>query len=340
MRYDSTSPELDLRKFAWLLVLLLAMAGVGRSQPAPLVLDGLGRVALPVDGVWQFHTGDDPGWASPGLDDSTWQPIEAGRSWEGQGHRDYTGFAWYRRRIVIPPGMPAGLDVAHRELALFLPGVDDAAEVYWNGKLVGSLGRVPPHPVWYSTPSPQSFVLGPMRDGVLAIRVWSAPIVYLNHPEQGGLYRTPLIGTPEGVAALETASRYEWLRSNQFGFGVCLVSTLVGLLAGFAWLRNRSRWMLFWLAFPMLKPLVGLVIFDLPGFSTFRLAYGTIAELVALYGRSHLVPAALPARPARTCAAGALDQDSLCGHAELDPGGHDHGAAGLDAAVSAPVPLF
>ncbi len=246
-------------------------------QQTPLSLTNLGRATLPVDGVWQFRTGDDPAWASPTLDDSGWQPIQVGRSWEGQGHRDYTGFAWYRRHIVVPPGTPANLG-----LALFLPAVVDAAEVYWNGKLVGSMGKVPPHPVWFAGPSPQSYQLGPMQSGVLAIRVWSAPIVYLNFPEQGGLYLTPKIGTAEGVTALQTARRYQWLQSHQFDFAVCLVSAVVGLLAIFSWLRDRKRWMLFWLAIPMLKPIVVLINFDLPGFSTFRLAYGGIGEAVAV----------------------------------------------------------
>ncbi len=270
-----------MRRYRLLLLLLLPIFGVGVGQgqgpAAPLVLNGLGRMTDPVDGVWQFQVGDDLAWASPALDDSRWQPIKVGRSWEGQGHRDYTGFAWYRRHIVVPAGTPA-----HAELALFLPGVDDAAEVYWNGRLVGSYGKVPPHPVWYPQQSPQTYSLGPAQSGVLAIRVWSAPIVYLNYPEQGGLWVTPRIGTVEGVAALATADHYLWLQRNQFHFAVCLVCAIIGLLALSSWLRDRTRWMLFWLAIPMLKPLAQLVIFDLPGFSTFRLAYGSIGEAVAI----------------------------------------------------------
>jgi hypothetical protein len=266
-----------------LLLLFLPILGIGigtsRGQTAPLVLDGLGRMTLPVDGVWQFQTGDNLAWASPAFDDSAWQPIHVGRSWEGQGHRDYTGFAWYRRHIVLPSGTPANLN-----LALFLPGVQDAAEVYWNGKLVGSYGKVPPNPAWYIAPSPHTFLLGPAQSGVLAVRVWSAPVVFLSAPEQGGLYATPRIGTAEGVAALETASRYLWLRGKQFYLAVSLVSGIVGLLALCSWLRDRTRWMLFWLAFTMLKPLVLLIIFNLPDISTFRLGYGSIGEVVAING--------------------------------------------------------
>ena len=263
--------------FALLLLWCLPLAGICQGPASPLVLSNLGHMALPVDGPWQFHTGDNPAWALASFDDSGWQPIQAGRSWEGQGHRDYTGFAWYRRHIVVPAGTPAGLD-----LALYLPGVDDAAEIYWNGRLVGTYGKVPPHPVWYAAQGPEVYPLGPAQSGVLAIRVWSAPIVYVNFPEQGGLYRTPRIGTAEGAQALQTDARYDWLKRSQFGIAVSLVSALIGVLALFSWLRDRTRSMLLWLAFPMLKPLVAMVIFDIPGFSTFRLAYGTIGELVAV----------------------------------------------------------
>jgi hypothetical protein len=258
-------------------LLFLLAIGIGQGQSAPLVVNGLGRMTLSVDGVWQFQTGDDIAWASPAFDDSAWQPIQVGRSWEGQGHRDYTGFAWYRRHVVVPGGTPANQDIS-----LFLRGVQDAAEVYWNGRLIGSYGKVPPHPVWYAAGSPQAYSLGPAQSGVLAIRVWSAPIVYLNYPEQGGLWATPRIGTAEGIAALATAERYRWLQGNQFQFAVCLVCAIIGLLALSSWLRDRTRWMLFWLAFPMLKPLVELVIIRVPSFSTFRLAYGSIGEVVAI----------------------------------------------------------
>jgi len=34
--------------------------------------------------------------------------------------------------------------------AVFFPAVQDAYEVYWNGALVGSYGKLPPDPYFYS----------------------------------------------------------------------------------------------------------------------------------------------------------------------------------------------
>ena len=68
-----------------------------------------------------------------------WEPITASDSWGNQGHSGYTGFAWYRRHLEInlAPG-------ANTPYALLIPPVDDAYEVYWNGKLIGSYGKLPP----------------------------------------------------------------------------------------------------------------------------------------------------------------------------------------------------
>ena len=64
------------------------------AQSPQLVIDGLGKTTIPLDGPWQFHLGDSPSFASPQLDDSAWQPILAGQPWEAQGYHGYTGFAW------------------------------------------------------------------------------------------------------------------------------------------------------------------------------------------------------------------------------------------------------
>src|ERR1700722_15219533 len=59
-----------------------------------LYLDG-GTAA--VDGVWKFHLGDNPVWASPELDDSGWEDMAADKPWGMQGYRSVDRFAWYRR---------------------------------------------------------------------------------------------------------------------------------------------------------------------------------------------------------------------------------------------------
>jgi hypothetical protein len=55
---------------------------------ATLTIDGLGKGTAPLDGPWQFHLGDNPAWAAPGIDDTSghdgWEQITAAAPWGAQ----------------------------------------------------------------------------------------------------------------------------------------------------------------------------------------------------------------------------------------------------------------
>jgi hypothetical protein len=44
------------------------------------------------------------------------------------GHPGYTGYAWYRRHLILLADTSADWT-----MTLFLPNVEDACDVYWNG---------------------------------------------------------------------------------------------------------------------------------------------------------------------------------------------------------------
>ena len=240
---------------------------------------------VPVGGLWAFHPGDDMAWAAPGYDDTAWARIRVGETWEQQGFRNLTGFGWYRRRIVVDAG--ANPDWT---LTLLLPAVEDAAQVYWNGRLVGSSGKVPPNPVWYEAlgvefPCPTcgrgQIVLGRPESGVVAIRVWKAPHIFFSSAELGGLTTTPEIGSAEAIRDHVGRQAAKWLESSLYGLGLALVEGLVALLALLAWLRDRKQWMLFWLALYTAHAVL-LLPFNVPDLLSFRWGYGLIAPVVCL----------------------------------------------------------
>ena len=82
-----------------------ALAQPAPTTPAPFVAESLGNGALPVDGAWQFHLGDNLAWAQPGIEDATghdgWEEIKTDAPWGAQSHPNYAGYAWYRRHIQI-----------------------------------------------------------------------------------------------------------------------------------------------------------------------------------------------------------------------------------------------
>ena len=217
------------------------------SAAAPFVADGLGKGAVALDGLWQFHLGDDSAWANTNVDDATehngWEQISAAKPWGAQGHKGYTGFAWYRRRVSITLAPGASADVA-----LYVPPISDAYQVYWNGVLVGHYGEFPPHPVWYYTPVSQTMGLGQARSGVLAVRVWRAELTSSDSDVQGGFDAAPSIGSPEAIGALKTASNYRWLSRNETLITLDGLYFLVGSIALLSWLRDRRQMLLFWMA--------------------------------------------------------------------------------------------
>jgi hypothetical protein len=85
-----------------------------------------------LDGLWRFHTGDNPAWADPHFDDSNWPLVRSDESWTKQGYPAFNGYAWYRFKIEVPGDGPP--------FDLFLNEIVNGYQVYANGKLIGSAG--------------------------------------------------------------------------------------------------------------------------------------------------------------------------------------------------------
>ncbi len=187
----------------------------GASEAAGSVPVALGTAAVELNGPWKFHTGDDPRWADPLFDDSTWESVDLSAAptahdpdvgltgyvpgWQGKGHRGYSGYGWYRIREAVhaPPGAA---------LALCGPFyVDSAYQLFVNGRLQGAAGDLTTRvPTAGNNHLPRTFSLASSGEGSdtisIAVRVWMAPFM-LPDPEAGGLHIAPLLGTEAGVAA-------------------------------------------------------------------------------------------------------------------------------------------
>jgi hypothetical protein len=85
---------------------------------------------------WRFHAGDDPARATPGFDDSQWQLTSPDKDTQQQGQPADIRYGWYRIRVKLPATQEA--------LALAMGPV--TCEVYADGRLVGTVGKVRPRP--------------------------------------------------------------------------------------------------------------------------------------------------------------------------------------------------
>ena len=257
------------------------MARAGQSSADPAVaahlLAGLGKDAVPLEGAWQFHPGDDPAWAAPAFDDSGWKQITAEDTWGSQGFYSYTGFGWYRYHLTIDPtkGTP-------RELALLIPQIDDAYELYWNGQLIGKNGKLPPDAVWYISQPPQTYGLGHIESGVLAVRVWKSLLASNDPGTLGGFEGMPYLGGPEAIANRKTQIDYKWLRSQQFAFGLDSLYALVAVLSLLGWFRDRRQWILLAMAGYALMPITGQILSQMRIQFSYSIALGLLQPVLML----------------------------------------------------------
>lgn len=246
-----------------ILVVAAALAVVVRAQKPgathvpgsrTLVLDGMGKGTADLGGLWQFHIGDDPQWARPDFDDSGWESLLVDAPWGAQGHPSYAGIAWYRRHISIMP--EPGASGQYRVL---IPDAEDAYEVYWNGKLVGSYGKFPPHAYWYYSVFPRSFPINGDTGGVLAIRVWKAPLDIFSLAESGGIYVVPSLGDPDSIELNQKAITWDEVQQDLFDYSLVLLRTFVALLCVVLWTRSRKEQLFLWVGVFTVTP-VGLGI--------------------------------------------------------------------------------
>ena len=247
-----------------------------------LVVDDLGKGVVPLDGPWQFHIGDNRGWASPHIRDDDpgegWEQINANKTWGAQTHPGYTGYAWYRKHLSLTPAPGAS-----PEFALLIQEIDDSYEIYWNGVLIDRDGTMPPRPTYPYNPPAQTFGLGPVRDGVLAIRVWKDPLGSADSDALGGLASVPLIGSPDGIAAAKAELDYAWLRSKQYRFGQQLLYGIVMLLSIIGWLRDRTQRVLLWIAVFCGASVSILFLTDLHLPFSYRFAIGWLQPVQSLF---------------------------------------------------------
>jgi Stage II sporulation protein E (SpoIIE) len=209
---------------AYLAVFLFAAQAVAQAPPqnppATFDLDKDRQTLVSLDGPWRFHPGDDPSWAKPDYDDTTWSLFYPLKPWPGQR---FSGTAWFRAKVRVPAN--AG------PLALYLFYIDDSHQIFADGQLITSAGGMPPHPRSYGI-SPSTLAVPVHHPGdqaytlTLAIRVWLDPGWALFHP--GGIAPGSRIGAAQLVQDAETAqiTRWAWDSVSRI-----LLSLLEGLAA-------------------------------------------------------------------------------------------------------------
>ena len=114
-------------------LLLLLCAAPGLPAQTFNLQTGFEPVAS-LDGLWRFHTGDNPAWADPNFDDSQWPLLRSNEAWGQQGYKNYGGFAWYRFTVAVPEGS--------RNWSIYLGPMETGYQLFVDGRLAGSFGPI------------------------------------------------------------------------------------------------------------------------------------------------------------------------------------------------------
>ncbi len=257
-----------LRYLRWLCVSFLLLecwssprvrAQTNVEAPATFSFDRDRDPIISLDGVWRFHPGDDPdgklGWAKPDFDDSSWPLLRSNTGWGEQGYKGYSGFAWYRFKVLLPE--------EHRHWAISLPRLLTSYQIFADSRLIGQFGGMPPH-AEYVAGFDQIFVLpadlpSPGHAVTFAIRVWHWP--WFPKGVSGGPTSTTRVAE---IDALRTQQTYDaWGRFWSSSSGNVLM--LMNLLAAFAGLflfsmRPQDREYLWFGIYELLTGLDHLVL--------------------------------------------------------------------------------
>ena len=115
-------------------------------QPGTEEQTMVGNCLAKLHKTWKFRTdpadvGVKEGWFREKHNDATWGDIEVPGLWEAKNpaYKDYDGVAWYRTTFVMPGWCKAGYADGSRRYLLVGRGLDDAGDIYVNGRKILSI---------------------------------------------------------------------------------------------------------------------------------------------------------------------------------------------------------
>jgi hypothetical protein len=170
---------------------------------------------IPLEGLWHFMQGDNLEWKELNLSETDWKNIMVPAHWEVQGFKDYDGFAWYRKKVIVPEKLRG------QDLIIFLGKIDDVDEFFFNGSLVGQTGSIleaerrteggEEYKKWRAYPL-NSDNINYGSDNLIAVRIYD---IWGN----GGIYKGPI--------GIMTREKYDSWRSVTDDDGLSSSTTLI-----------------------------------------------------------------------------------------------------------------
>lgn len=200
---------------------------------------------LELDGPWHFQIGDDPRFADPAFDDSSWPTVTLSHTLPEQGFETYAAYAWYRMRLR-PQDLQTGLSGAAPVQLLISSYGGGQLAVYVDGVEVGRSKGMSDRPTMYQA-QPFVVVLPAIGQGgaEIAVRTWAAPGVPISH----NLLDRVEAGAPRDIAdRLALATARHWNQKLIAELVLSLMFLGVACLGFILYLAQRHHPEYLWLA--------------------------------------------------------------------------------------------
>ena len=224
---------------------------------------------------WMVHAGDDPAYARPDFDDSSWEPFDTqSQSLHSLFPTGNPGVIWYRLNLRVPP--------TGQGWALLESGISvGALELYANGIKLAKVGEVEPL-VGYETGAP---ILVPIPDNqsktrsiVIALRM-RIPETLWFQPRPGLLSTNIIFGETN---SLREHMWYSILRGNSMLWLDVLASSCMLLGAALLYSTQQDRNEYLWLFLWILSGMPSAIFAVLSGFRAYPMSWHMVDVLSAL----------------------------------------------------------
>ena len=243
-----------LLALALLLTLIVPTCASAQASPAALDLAAARESVTDISSTaWRFHPGDDPGWASPSLNDTAWSQLTPSRNWKAQGYADLKGFSWFRVHLLVPPHTTS--------LAVQLPRFDRNYQFFGNGLLIAQVGALPPQHGSIITATARVFTI-PLHGSaspqplVLALRMWQDP--QFAQFRGNVLVGRALAGSPHAILQEFAAGKAVALLNRGSRYTLTIVSLIGSVASLMLFLFTRERLYLWFGVFTLIS------VLDLP----------------------------------------------------------------------------
>lgn len=177
-----------------LLVFQMLTISVAASDSLIYRLDSI-KGLTELNRFWKYHPGDDSLWAAPAFDDQDWDTVSTRLDLSKTNDSVFTGIGWFRLHIRIDSSL------RNKTFALLMDQ-QGASEIYLNGKLINSFGKVSRDEDSEKVENPKRIPglihFGDSLDYVLAVRYSNLQALHNNK-----IYRQSTAGFTMSIAAYE-----------------------------------------------------------------------------------------------------------------------------------------